>query len=64
MDMGATINAYKMIWNFPEKFVNIAIHSGDFHLMKENFQVHYRNSFVWHILWKLLMFWQYFNLKL
>ena len=46
MDMGATINAYKMIWNFPEKFVNIAIHSGDFHLMKENFQVHYRNSFV------------------
>ena len=46
MDMGATINAYKMIWNFPEKFVNIVIHLGDFHLMKENFQVHYRNSFV------------------
>ena len=50
MDMGAAINANKMIWNFPEKFGNIAIHPGDIHLMKENFQVHYRNDFIYHIL--------------
>ena len=37
MDMGAAINANKMIWNFPEKFGNIVIHPGDIHLMKENF---------------------------
>ena len=41
MDMVAAINAYKMIWNFPEKFGNIVFHSGIFHLMKENFQLHY-----------------------
>ena len=46
MDMRAAINAYKMIWNFPEKFGNIVIHPGDFHLIKENFQVHYRNAFI------------------
>ena len=46
MDMGAAINACKMIWNFPEKFRNIVIHPGDFHLMKENFQVRYRNAFI------------------
>ena len=50
MDMGAAINANKMIWNFPEKFGNIVIHPGDIHLMKENFQVHYRNDFIYHIL--------------
>ena len=49
MDMGAPINANKMIWNFPEKFGNI-IHPGDIYLMKENFQVHYRNDFIYHIL--------------
>ena len=46
MDMGAAINAYKMIWNFPEKFGNIVIDPGDFHLTKENFPVHYRNAFI------------------
>ena len=46
MDMRAAINAYKMIWNFPEKFGNTVIHPGDFHLIKENFQVHYRNAFI------------------
>ena len=28
-----------MIWNYPEKFGNVIIHPGDFHVMKENFQV-------------------------
>ena len=46
MDMCAAINANKIIWNFPEKFGNIVIHPGNFHLMKENFQVHYRNAFI------------------
>ena len=46
MDMGAEINAYKMIWNFPEKFGNIVIHPGHFHLMNENFQVHHKNAFI------------------
>ena len=50
MDMGATINGYKMIWNFQKKFRNIVIHPGDFYLMKENFQVHNRNTFARHIL--------------
>ena len=35
-------NAYKVLWNCPEKFKNVIIHSGDFHFMKENFQV-FRN---------------------
>ena len=64
MGMGAAINASKMIWNFPGKFGNIVIHPGDFHLMKENFQLHYRNAFILHILWKMLMFWQCFDINL
>ena len=46
MGMCAAMNANKIIWNFPEKFGNIVIHPGNFHLMKENFQLHYRNAFV------------------
>ena len=45
MDMFAAINANKIIWNFPENCGNI-IYPGNFHLMKENFQVHYRNAFI------------------
>ena len=28
-----------VLWNYPEKFSNVIIHPGDFHFMKENFQV-------------------------
>ena len=35
MYMGAAIDANKIIWNFPEKFGNIVIQTGDFHLMKK-----------------------------
>lgn len=39
LDVGAAINAFKTIWHYPEKFKNVVIHLGDFHFMKENFQV-------------------------
>ena len=39
LDVGAAINAFKATWNHPERFRNIFIHLGDFHFMKENFQV-------------------------
>jgi hypothetical protein len=39
LDLGATMNAYKFIWNFPLKFNNVVIHLGDFHFIKENFGV-------------------------
>ena len=39
LDVGAAMNAYKLIWNFQERFRNVVIHLGDFHFMKENFQV-------------------------
>ena len=39
LDVGATINAFKTVWHYPEKFKNVVIHLGDFHFMKENFQV-------------------------
>ena len=41
LDCGAAINAYKTIWQYQMKFENVIIHLGDFHLMKENFQVLY-----------------------
>ena len=39
MDVGAAMNAYKVLWNFPIKFANVMLHLGDFHFMKENFAV-------------------------
>ena len=39
LDIGAAINAYKVLWNRRDQFANIVIHPGDFHFMKENFQV-------------------------
>ena len=37
LDVGAAINAYKTIWNFPEIYKNFIIHLGSFHFLKENF---------------------------
>ena len=37
LDVGAAINAHKVLWNHEEKFKNIVIHLGDFHFMKECF---------------------------
>ncbi|CAB4016496.1 Hypothetical predicted protein [Paramuricea clavata] len=39
LDLGAAMNAYKFIWNFPLKFNNVVIHLGDFYFIKENFGV-------------------------
>ena len=38
-DVGATINAYKLCWNYPERVKNVLIHLADFHFLKENFNV-------------------------
>ena len=35
--VGAAINAYKDLWNHPERFKKILIHPGDFHYMKDVF---------------------------
>ena len=39
IDVGTALNAFKFLWNGSEKYQNVVIHLGDFHLMKENFQV-------------------------
>ena len=39
LDVGAAINAYKVLWNFLSKFKNIVIYLGDFHYIKEAFAV-------------------------
>ena len=39
LDIGAAINAYKILWSHPDIFANIVIHPGDFHFLKENFKV-------------------------
>ncbi len=39
LDVGAAMNAYKLIWNHPKKFGNVIIHLGDFHFIKENFGI-------------------------
>lgn len=39
LDVGAAMNAYKLVWNYPKKFENVLIHLGDFHFIKENFGV-------------------------
>ena len=35
LDIKATINAYRLIWNYRELFSNVVIHLGDFHFMKK-----------------------------
>ena len=37
--VGAAMNAYKLLWNYNGQFSNVVIHLGDFHFIKENFQV-------------------------
>lgn len=44
LDVGAALNAFKMVWNHTQRFRNVVIHLGDFHFLKENFQV-YLNMF-------------------
>ena len=39
LDVGAAMNAKRMLWNYPLKFKNVLIHLGDFQFMKENFGV-------------------------
>ena len=39
LDVGAAINAYKTIWNYPVEYANVIIHLELFHFIKENFQV-------------------------
>ena len=39
LDVGAAMNAERMLWNYPDTFKNVLIHLGDFHFMKENFGV-------------------------
>ena len=39
LDVGAALNAYKVIWNYPEKYEHVFLQLGSFHFMKENFQV-------------------------
>ena len=35
----AAVNAYKLCWNYPERFKNVLIHLGDFIFLKKNFNV-------------------------
>ena len=39
LDVGAAMNAYKLVWNYPDKFSNALVHLGDFHFIKEIFNV-------------------------
>ena len=39
LDLGAEINAYRIVWSYPEIFSNVNSHLGDFHLMKKIFQI-------------------------
>ena len=39
LDVGAAIDSYKFHWSNFTCFENVVIHLGDFHFMKENFQV-------------------------
>ena len=36
---GTELNAFKFLWNGLQKYQNVKIHLGNFHFMKENFQV-------------------------
>ena len=35
LDVGAAMNAYKLCWNYPERFKNVLIHVGDLHFLKK-----------------------------
>jgi len=39
LDVGAAMNAFKTVWQYPIRFKNVIIHLGDCHFMKENFTV-------------------------
>ena len=39
LDVGAAMNAFKFVWSNPIRFKNVVIYLGDFHFIKENFQV-------------------------
>jgi len=39
LDVGAAMNAFKFVWSSPKRFENVVIHLGDFHFIKENFQI-------------------------
>ena len=39
IDVGAVMNAFKLIWNFQDEYKEVCLHLGSFHFMKENFQV-------------------------
>ena len=59
LDVGAAINAYNTIRNFPEMYKNVIIHLGSFHFLKENFQVWFfdylymLNELVWSVIFHL-----------
>ena len=38
LDVGAAINACKVIWNYPQRFANFLLKLGDFDFMKENYK--------------------------
>ena len=37
LDVDAAMSAFKLLWNYPEKFGDVIIHLEDFHFIKENF---------------------------
>ena len=39
LDVSAVMNAYKLVWNYPDKFSNVLVHLGEFHFIKEIFNV-------------------------
>ena len=39
LGIGAAINAFKCVWNFPDKFNIVLIYLDNFHFIKENFGV-------------------------
>ena len=39
LDIDAALNAFKVLWIYPDKFKNIVIHLGDFHYMKKIFAI-------------------------
>ena len=46
LDMGAAINAFKVLWNLKKEFENVVIYLAYFHFMKKNFQA---NLFINHL---------------
>ena len=39
LDVGDAMNAFKLLWNYPDMYKSIFLHLGDFHFIKENFGV-------------------------